>query len=239
MSHLKPREKANLLGLQNVQDHELIAILLGSGTHKYPVTTLAKHLLAQYPISVWKNIFSNSNAGKMHFSKSLKKSHSFNSSEKFQKIPGCGPVKSLQLQACIELGRRIFMPPTPPVISTSNDIYVQLAYLANRTREEVVCFYLNARNELISKQTVAVGGLNYSSLHPRDVFAPALMLPCASIILGHNHPSGNVEPSSEDIRVTKVLHAAGKLLGIELIDHVIVAANKHTSLAELGLIERS
>jgi DNA repair protein RadC len=216
MKSLKPREKALQMGFSNVSDDELLAIMLGFGSKKRPVQKLAKSILSQQPLAIWN---------------SLSPAH-------FQKIPGCGPVKSLQISACIELGRRIFVPPTSPVIRTGHDVFIHLSYLANRTREEVVCFYLNARNELLSKQTVAVGGLNYSSLHPRDVFAPALQLPCASVILSHNHPSGNAEPSQEDIRVTETLQAAGNLLGIVLLDHIIVAKDKHVSLAELGILER-
>ena len=216
MSQLRPREKATKVGFSNVADDELLAILLGSGTKKKPVQELAKSILNQQPLAVWATL----------------------SPAHFEKIVGCGPVKSLQISACIELGRRIFVPPASPIIRTSHDVFIQLSYLANRTREEVVCFYLNARNELLSKQTVAVGGLNYSSLHPRDVFAPALQLPCASVILSHNHPSGNAEPSQEDIRVTETLQAAGNLLGIVLLDHIIVAKDKHVSLAELGILER-
>lgn len=217
MKPLKPREKATKIGFNNISDDELLAILLGSGTKKKPVQKLAKSILGQQPLAIWKTL----------------------SPAHFEKISGCGPVKSHQISACIELGRRIFVPPTPPVIKSSHDVFVHLSYLANRTREEVVCFYLNARNELISKQTVAVGGLNYSSLHPRDVFAPALQLPCASVILGHNHPSGNAEPSHEDIRVTEILQAAGKLLGVALLDHIIVAGDRHVSLAELGVLEKT
>lgn len=214
---LKPREKARQFGFSNLANHELLAILLGFGTKNKPVLQLAKSILAQQPLAIWSGL----------------------SPAQFEKITGCGPVKSLQIGACIELGRRIFVTPTPPVINSSHDIFIHLSYLATKNREEVVCFYLNARNELISKQTVAVGGLNYSSLHPRDVFAPALQLPCASVILSHNHPSGNLEPSSEDIRVTEILQAAGKLLGVTLLDHIIVAKDRHISLAELGILEKN
>lgn len=100
-----------------------------------------------------------------------------------------------------------------------------------------MCLYLNGRQELISKQTVAIGGVNYTSLAPRDVFAPALQLPCCAVILVHNHPSKNCEPSEDDIRVTQILVAAGNLLGINLIDHIIVGGGSHVSLASMGLIQ--
>ena len=211
---LKPREKANRVGLSNTQDYELVSILLGTGTKKYPVTTLAKKILHHQPLHTWQ----------------------FSKTDDFKKIFGCGPVKSIQLTSCVELGRRIFTPPTQPTIQNSQDVHAQVMYLAKRQREEVVCLYLNARNELLKKETVAVGGLNYSNIHPRDVFSTALTLPCANIILVHNHPSGNVNPSKEDIRVTHILESAGTLLGIRLLDHLIVGDQKIQSLAEIGLL---
>lgn len=219
---LRPREKANIFGLENTLDYELVAILLGSGTKQKSVEQIAREIVNRHPVQTWQHT----------------------SLDDFLKISGCGTIKSQQIAACIELGRRIFVPATPPVILSSADVYTQVLHLLPKHREEVVCLYLNARSELLKKQTIAIGGLNYSNIHPRDVFAPAILLPCARIILVHNHPSGNTEPSREDIQVTKTIHAAGVLLGIELLDHLIVGgtsaqthqSKKYTSLAEVGLI---
>ncbi len=222
LTTLRPREKATLFGLDNTLDYELLSILLGSGTKKKPVEKIAKEIVSSYPVQTWQHT----------------------AMADFSNISGCGKIKSQQIAACIELGRRVFVPPIPPTILTSADVYAQVVNLVQKNREEVVCLYLNARNELIKKNTVAIGGLNYSNIHPRDIFAPALALPCARIVLVHNHPSGNTQPSKEDIQVTKTIHAAGILLGIELLDHLIVGgistqnqtAKRYTSLAEIGLI---
>lgn len=216
---LQPREKAKLYGVANTVDHELLAILLGSGHKNRSVISIAKELVTKHPLATWNNL----------------------SVQDFVKIKGCGQVKSLQLASCVEIGKRIFLDPSPPVIRTSHDVHTQVAYLAKRNREEVVCLYLNARNELLSKKTIAVGGINYSSLHPRDVFSTAIALPCAQIIVVHNHPSGNLEPSAEDIQVTQVLQAAGQLLGIRLLDHVIIGnsikGRRCVSMNEIGYLD--
>lgn len=219
---LRPRQKATLFGLENTLDFELVAIILGSGTKHKSVEQMAREIVTKNPVQTWQHT----------------------SLDDFLKIKGCGAIKSQQITACIELGRRIFVPPIPPTIHTSADVYAQVLELVPKHREEVVCLYLNARSELLKKHTIAIGGLNYSNIHPRDVFAPALLLPCARIILVHNHPSGNTQPSIEDIQVTKTIHAAGVLLGIELLDHLIVGgtsaqthqSKRYTSLAEVGLI---
>jgi len=224
LTTLRPREKATLFGLENTLDYELVSILLGSGTKQKSVETIAKEIIARHPVTTWQNTTLND----------------------FSQIGGCGAIKSQQILACIELGRRVFMPPIPPTILSSADVYAQVINLVQKNREEVVCLYLNARNELIKKNTVAIGGLNYSNIHPRDIFAPALALPCARIVLVHNHPSGNTQPSEEDIQVTKTIQAAGILLGIELLDHMIIGGSgsgsnahptqRYTSLSEIGVL---
>jgi len=209
-----PREKARLFGLANLSDAELVSLVLGSGRAGKPITALAAEVLQKVPLATWSNL----------------------SAAELSQISGCGPVKTWQLAACAELGRRIFVPAKPPVINCTRDVQLQVLDLARKQREEVVCLYLNARQELIKKQLVAIGGLQHAQLHPRDVFAPALQLPAAAVILVHNHPSGNPEPSQNDLQVTKNLLAAGQLLGVNLLDHVIIGRDTYQSLAELGVI---
>lgn len=129
--------------------------------------------------------------------------------------------------------------PVPTKIITGPDIAAQIAgdYLRGADREHFVGLYLNSANRLISINTISVGILNSSLVHPREVFKLAYMVNAASVIAVHNHPSGNIEPSTEDISITKQLVEAGKILGIPLHDHIIVTNGEgYTSFAERGLI---
>lgn len=136
-----------------------------------------------------------------------------------------------------EIRTRRYRGKAVPVITGPESIY-QLVFprLKNELREHFVAVYLNARNNVLSQETISVGSLNASIVHPREVFRPALLHGAAALILAHNHPSGDSEPSEEDRAITRRLHEAGKLLGIELLDHVVVARGGFTSLRERKLI---
>ena len=121
--------------------------------------------------------------------------------------------------------------------SPEDAVKIVIDYLHGVDREHMVGLYLNSANRLIGIHTVTIGILNSSLVHPREVYKLAYMMNAASIIISHNHPSGNVEPSSEDIAITKQLAEAGKILGIPLHDHIIVTENNgYTSFAERGLL---
>jgi DNA repair protein RadC len=122
------------------------------------------------------------------------------------------------------------------IISSTRDVMAQLQELRTAKKEHFVVLYLNARNQLIHKETISVGTLNANLVHPREVFEPAIKNPCAHVIVAHNHPSGDPEPSQDDIEITGRLCEAGEILGIEIEDHIIVAKNNFLSLKERGVI---
>lgn len=136
-----------------------------------------------------------------------------------------------------EIRRRRYRGRTVPVISGPETVYNLLfPKLKKEHREHFIALYLSTRNRVIAQETISVGSLNASIVHPREVFRPALLHAAAALILAHNHPSGDPEPSQEDADITRRMHEAGKLLGIELLDHVVLAADGYTSLRERKLI---
>ncbi|MBU1179736.1 DNA repair protein RadC, partial [Patescibacteria group bacterium] len=116
------------------------------------------------------------------------------------------------------------------------DIHNQLRDLHNHKKEHFVVFYLDSRNQEIKRETISIGTLNASLIHPREVFEPAIAHHSAQIIVAHNHPSGDPEPSEDDIEITKRLQEAGKILGIEVTDHIVVAKNGFYSFKEQGIL---
>lgn len=147
--------------------------------------------------------------------------------------------KRLQLEAAVELGRRAVEKIGPlPVISCPADTVPYLQDIKNEQKEHFLCLYLNARNQVVHKELISIGSLSASIVHPREVFAVALKLDhgVASIILAHNHPSGDVSPSKDDLELTRRLVKAGQIMGIEVLDHVIIGADEFLSLKEKGLM---
>jgi DNA repair protein RadC len=159
--------------------------------------------------------------------------------EELTKIEGIGEAKAIQILAAIELGRRIgnIAQQERYVIRSPEDgaryLMEEMRFL---TQEHFVCLYLNTKNQVIHKQTVFIGSLNASIVHPREIFKEGLKRSAASIICFHNHPSGDPTPSREDIDVTKRLKECGKILGIELLDHIIIGDRKYISLKEKGYL---
>jgi DNA repair protein RadC len=132
-----------------------------------------------------------------------------------------------------EIRRRRYRGKTPPAISKPEHVYrLVFPRLKDEKREHFVALYLSARNTVIAQETVSVGSLNASIVHPREVYRPAILHSAAALILAHNHPSGDPTPSEEDVAITKRLHEAGQLLGIELLDHVVLASDGFTSMRE-------
>ncbi|HAH31529.1 MAG TPA: hypothetical protein DCL44_04355 [Elusimicrobia bacterium] len=150
--------------------------------------------------------------------------------------PGIGPVKACELLACFELGRRFINGKKASIYLKPKDIWEDLRDIRDQKKEHFVVFYLDTRNQEIKREIISIGCLNANLVHPREVFEPAVKNLAASVIVAHNHPSGNLEASNEDIDLTKRLAGAGKLLGIELLDHVIVSKEGFSSLKEKGLI---
>lgn len=208
----KLREKASKVGLSNLSTPELIALLIETGTKTVPVLQAAQ--------AITRSVHSLEGLTEL-------------STEQLQKLPGVGVAKGWRLAAAFELGKRCFEPPTPtPQIMTPSDVLSLCIEIRTATREHILAFYLDARHRLKAKETIAIGTLNQASIEPRDIFSRALALPCASIILVHNHPSGDPTPSTEDIEFTKTLAEIGSWLGVQLLDHIIVSNTSHISLRE-------
>lgn len=200
-----PREKLEHYGEQKLLDHELLAIILGSGIQGLNVLELSKRVLE------------------------VIKKEDILTLEKLMKIKGLGKAKALQMLAMMALGMRLQNDEKPELLKPE-DVWRLSVDFRDSKREHFVAFYLDTQNKLIERIIISIGTLNASLVHPREVFEPAVRLCAASVIVAHNHPSGNLEPSSEDREVTLRLRGAGKLLGVELVDHVIVTKIAHKSL---------
>jgi DNA repair protein RadC len=202
----RPRERLIQKGVQNLKDKELLAILLRIGREGKSATDLAKEILKKYP-------------GR----KLLKMSY-----EDLVKIEGISDGKACTILAAGELVKRSLKikEETLPVIKSSEDVIAQAIYMRDKKREHLMAIYLNARNEMIYKKPMFIGTLNANLVHPREIFAMALEKNAASVILVHNHPSGNAEPSQDDLDITKRIQEAGKIMGIDVLDHIIITKSK-------------
>ena len=203
-------------GSQNLKDEELLAILLGTGVEGKNVIEVAKQILNKY-------------------SKKRLLKLTFND---LSKIKGIGPAKACTILAATELVKRALkiQDESLPVVSSTKDVVLQVSYLREKTREHLMAIYLNARNELLFRKHVFVGTLNANLVHPREIFQEALKQNAASVILVHNHPSGDPEPSEDDLTITKRIVEAGKIMGIDVLDHIIITKNKVLSFKEKKLI---
>lgn len=208
---LRPREKLLSVGAHNLSDVELLAILLGTGTTKLNAIGLAEKVTKEFPLQ--------------------KLNGQFASLVKYQ---GVGKAKAARIAAALELGERLFAPATVTkvIIKTAQDVLTQVRDIAEKKQEYLVVLYLNARHELILKETVGMGTLNNLQITAKEIFSHALATPCASIIVVHNHPSNDPDPSDDDIAFTRRIHEAGEVLGIPMIDHVIVSKSGYFSFRD-------
>ena len=212
----RPREKLISKGTQNLKDEELLAILLRTGREGKNVLELARQVLTKY---------SKRRLLKMQY-------------EDLIKIKGINSAKACTILAAIELVKRALEKgeETLPIIRSTKDVIAQAVYMRDKTREHLMTIYLNARNEMIFKKPMFIGTLNANLVHPREIFQEALKQNAASVILVHNHPSGDPEPSQDDLEITKRILEAGKIMGIDVLDHVIITKNKIFSFKEKKLI---
>lgn len=155
-------------------------------------------------------------------------------------LRGVGPATAARLLACVEMSRRVVRPSTEcrPVVSTPEDVVALCGpQLRGRDREHFIALALNTKNRLVRLIEVSVGSLNASIVHPRELFKDAVRASAASVVVVHNHPSGDPTPSGADIQLTRRLVKAGDVLGVEVLDHVVIGAGgEHASLRELGLM---
>ena len=214
----RPRERLLKLGSNHLSNQEILAILLGSGTRSESVMDLSNRLL-------------------MHFEGIKLLSDA--TIEELTAIKGIGPAKGVQLLAAIEIGKRMneYKPDERYIIRSPEDgaDYV-MEEMRSLAQEHFVVLFLNTKNQIIHRQTIFIGSLNASIVHPREVFREAVKRSAASIICAHNHPSGDPTPSQEDIHVTRRLVESGKMIGIEVLDHLIIGDRKFVSLKEKGYL---
>jgi len=208
----KPREKLLKKGVTSLKDYELVSILLGTGIKGKDVFKLSREI-----IKVLQNDFTNLNL------------------QKLLDIHGLGVAKASQIIASIELSKR-YLIKSNKKITKSSEVYEELKSYHNKKQEYFLALYLDGANHLCEIQVITIGTLNQSLVHPREVFSPAIEKRCASIIVAHNHPSGILAPSHEDIEVTKRLSQSARLLGIELLDHIIFTKEGFISLKDQDMI---
>jgi DNA repair protein RadC len=212
----RPREKLVKKGAKALKKEELIAILLRTGLKGKNAIEIANDILAKYGDKKLLDV----------------------SYEELRNMRGVGPTKAIQILAAIELGSRLFKEKTEKeiYINSPEDVVKEIEHIKENKKENFIVLYLDARNKLIYKETVSIGTLNANLVHPREVFEPAIRYLAAQIVLAHNHPSGDPQPSDDDIEITKRLMESGKILGIEVIDHIIIAKTNFISLKEKNLI---
>jgi DNA repair protein RadC len=204
----RPREKLLRKGAEALSDLELMAILLGKGTEKHDVLYVANRVLRML----------DGDGLKLDL-------------VALQKIEGMGPAKATLIAAALEFARRRIRPEGVK-ISFPPDVLPIIRHYADRKQEHFICVSLNGANEVITSRVVSVGLVNKTQAHPREVFADPITDRASAVIVAHNHPSGDLKPSGEDVEITLQLKSAGEMLGIRLLDHIIFNHKEHYSLLE-------
>ncbi len=211
----RPREKLMQYGPEKLSNSELLAIILRSGKKGENVIELANKILKR-------------------FSKDELPNLTFNDLKDY---PGLGPAKACEIVACFELGKRLLKDKKAEIYLNPKEVWEELKDLRDNKKEHFVILYLNSRNQEIKREIISVGSLNANLVHPREVFEPAVRNLAAQIILAHNHPSGDPEPSEDDLEITKRLVESGKILGIEVTDHIIITKDNFFSFKSKGVIQ--
>lgn len=214
----RPREKLLLHGPAALSDAELLALIIGSGSGKVTAVDLAKRLIAEHQ--------SLSELSKL-------------SSDELARNRGLGKARSAEIVAAFEIGRRLARARKieKTQVNSPEDVAAFMQpHLAHLKREVFEVLLLNSANVIQKQVRISEGNLNTSIVHPREVYKAAIDGLAASIILVHNHPSGNPDPSNEDKMITRQLVETGKIIGIPVYDHVIIAGSSYTSFAERGLL---
>ena len=208
----KPREKLAAKGAQALRNDELLAVLLGSGVQGKDVRKLSKEIIAI-----------------------MEKDFDALTLDTLCDIHGLGTAKASQILAAIELSKR-YLIRTNRRITDAKEVYEELRRYADRQQEYFLSITLDGASHIINTRTVFIGTLNQSLVHPREVFADAIADRAAGIIIAHNHPSGTLEPSAADRAITQRLAEVSRLVGIELLDHVILTRGGHFSFSDEGLL---
>ncbi|AGB41895.1 DNA repair protein radc [Halobacteroides halobius DSM 5150] len=212
----RPREKMVQYGSANLSTTELLALILRTGSHKKTALSLANELL-----SVCSGL-----EGLIEYSIA-----------ELQEISGIGIAKATQLQAVVELSQRIAVASSKltKISSPAEVAEILIPNLRYKMQECFMTVLLDTKNKVLAIEEISKGSLNSSIVHPREVFRPAIKRSSAAIILAHNHPSGDLTASQEDIKISKRLAQAGEIIGIEVLDHLIIGSNNYSSLKTKGL----
>jgi DNA repair protein RadC len=211
----RPRERLFALGPAALGDADLVALLFGTGSAGEGILDIAARVVRSIPMR------------RIHLV----------ATEELLAIQGVGPARAAQLLAAAEIGRRLWPDADPvPLVRGPENIFELTRDIRASRREHFVGFYLNSRNQVIRREIISIGSLNASIVHPREVFVPAIAVSAASLILAHNHPSGDPTPSEEDLAITRRIQESGRILGIDLLDHVVVAQDSYASFKERRLL---
>ena len=215
----RPRERLLKYGAESLSNEELLAILIRTGTKNKSAKEIALEII--------KSVVSVNNLKDVSMNELLK-------------IAGVGKVKAIEILSMLEIGKRVFLSlenDNRIVMNNPETIFENTKYLFDGKKQECFyCFYFNNKQKLIERKLLFMGTINRSIVHPREVFKNAYLLSASSIICVHNHPSGEVKPSLDDVAITKVLVEVGKLHNIPVLDHIIVGNNNYYSFSNEGKI---
>lgn len=213
-----PRERLRMAGPRALELAELLSLVLVSGSRRESVFDLSQRLLRECGAPALGSV---------------------RGVEETMRLYGLGQSKAAQLVAALELGRRLHDPGARefPLLVQPSAVARHLAPMGRLMREQFRCLYLDTTGRLIREEVVSIGGLNTAVVHPREVYLFAVQYSAASVILAHNHPSGNLEPSQEDLALTRQLIQAGEIMGIRVVDHLIISASGWFSFHEHGLLK--
>lgn len=210
----RPREKMLAAGSKSLTQAELVAVLWGVGTRKEDVLTMAKRTLQEY---------------------GEKTAYDECSPKDLSEALGIPLAKACQLAAAFELGRRTYATGhggQPAQVRTPQQAYHYFKDMGASSKEQLRGLYLGSRYQVVYDEVISIGSLTSNIVHPREVFQPAVERGAVAVIIAHNHPSGSLEPSEADIQVTNQLVAAGKILGIDLLDHLVITEGDWRSIVE-------